>query len=314
MRKKRLHLFSLAIFIILGMLLSACGNSDNDSNKNAKDDTGESGKIELGEKNLSLPYVSWASTVAGVHVAKSVLEDLGYNIDIMQVEAGVMFSGIADGTGDFSVGAVTLPTTHKDYWEKYEDQVDDLGVTMDQSVTIGLAVPEYMDIDSLEDLEKNTNDIGDKLGRKIVGIDPGAGQMQITKNEVMPGYGLDKWELQSSSGAVMTAALKKAMDAHDPVVVTLWEPHWAFIEWDLKYLEDPKNLFGDPDSLHAIARKGLKEDAPAAHKMLKQFQWTSEDMGKVMVDIQDGMDPDAAAKKWIENNKDKVNKWLKGIK
>lgn len=294
------------------MLLSACGNSDSDSNKNAK--AGESGKIELGEKDLSLPYVSWASTVAGVHVVKSVLEDLGYNIDTMQVEAGAMFSGIADGSGDFSVGAVTLPTTHKDYWEKYKDQVDDLGVTIDQSVTIGLAVPEYMDIDSLEDLEKNTNDIGEKLDWKVVGIDPGAGQMQITKNEVMPGYGLDKWELQGSSDSAMTAVLKKAMDAHEPVIVTLWEPHWAFIEWDLKYLEDPKNLFGDPDSLHAIARKGLKEDAPAAHKMLEQFQWTSEDMGKVMVDIQDGMDPDEAAKKWIENNEDKVNEWLKGIK
>lgn len=185
---------------------------------------------------------------------------------------------------------------------------------MDKSVTIGLAVPEYMDIDSLEDLEKNTNDIGEKLDWKIIGIDPGAGQMQITKNEAMPGYGLDKWELQGSSDAAMTASLKKAMDAKDPVVVTLWEPHWAFIEWDLKYLEDPNGLFGEPDSLHAIAREGLKEDAPAAHKMLEQFQWTSEDMGKVMVDIQDGMDPDAAAEKWIENNEDKVNEWLKGIK
>lgn len=115
MRKRRLHIFSLAIFIILGMLLSACGNSDSDSNKNAKDDTAESLKIELGEKDLSLPYVSWASAVAGVHVVKSVLEDLGYNIDTMQVEAGAMFSGIADGSGDFSVGAVTLPKTHKDY-------------------------------------------------------------------------------------------------------------------------------------------------------------------------------------------------------
>lgn len=80
----------------------------------------------------------------------------------------------------------------------------------------------------------------------------------------------------------------------------------AFIEWDLKYLKNPKNIFGEPDSLHAVARKGLKENALAAYKVLDQFHWTKKDMGKVMLMIHDGMDPNEAAKKWVKNNQEKV--------
>ncbi len=297
-------------------MLSACGNSNtqnengNDSaNNNKNEDT-----IELGQEELSLPYVSWASTVASVNVVKAVLEDVGYEINAQQVEAGAMFSGLASGSGDFSVGAVTLPNTHADYWDEFGDQIDDIGVTMEESVTMGLTVPSYVNIDSIEDMAENKNNIGDNTDWTIVGIDPGAGEMKITENDVMPGYGLDEWTLQSSSGPAMTAALKRAIESKEPVIVTLWEPHWAFIEWDLKYLEDPENYYGEPDSIHAVAREKLKEDAPAAYKILEQFQWESEDMGEVMSMIHNGMDPEKAGEKWVNDNQDKVETWTEGVK
>lgn len=81
-----------------------------------------------------------------------------------------------------------------------------------------------MKIDSIEDLTNNTNNIGEKLDWTIVGIDPGAGQMQLTKNKVMPGYKLDKWTLQASSGPAMTGALSSAIEDQNPIIVTLWEP------------------------------------------------------------------------------------------
>lgn len=306
---KKVNLIYMALIIILGVMLSACSDSDSSGGAEASNlDT------ELGEKNLSLPYVTWSSSQAGTFVAKAVLEDIGYDIEPKEVEAGILFTSIADGSADFSVGTVTLPTTHEDYWDEYSDQIDDINVSMEESITIGLAVPEYMDIDSLEDLADNKNGIGDKVDWDIVGIDPGAGQMERTEKDVLPGYNLDDWTLQSSSDAAMTAELKAAIEDEEPIIVTLWEPHWAFIEWDLKYLDDPQNLYGDPDSLHAVGREGLEEDSPAAHKMLSQFEWTAEDMGEVMVDINDGMDPEEAAEEWVEENQDKVEKWTEGIK
>lgn len=304
------------VVVMSAFMLAACGNN-NTQNEN-EDDSGANNSenesaTELGQEELSLPYVSWASTIASVNVVKAVLEDIGYAVNLQQVEAGAMFSGIASGSSDFSVGAVTMPNTHADYWDEYGDQIDDIGITMENSVSMGLTVPSYVDIDSIEDMAENKDDIGEEVDWTIVGIDPGAGQMDITENDVMPGYGLGDWTLQSSSGPAMTAELKGAIDSNEPIIVTLWEPHWAFIEWNLKYLEDPENYYGEPDSIHAIAREGLKEDAPAAYKILDQFQWESEDMGEVMSMIHDGMEEEEAGEKWVNDNQDKVETWVEGV-
>lgn len=307
---KRSSIVSFVIVLMLAIILSACKSSNN----NEQIDASSESEVEIGEEKLTMPYAAWASAEAGVGVMKNVLEDVGYDVELEQVEAGPMFAGIAQGSADISVGTATLPITHADYWEEYKNKIDDIGVSMKEDVTIGLAVPEYMkDINSIEDLKENKNNIGDKLDWKITGIDPGAGQMKITEDEVMPGYDLDKWDLESSSDSAMTAALQGAIDNHEPIVVTLWEPHWAFLEWDLKYLEDPEGLFGSPEDLHAIARKDLEEDSPAAHKVLSQFNWTADEMGEVMTKIHGGMDPEDAGKKWVDNNQDKVNEWTKGV-
>lgn len=309
--RKNFYLISFFIVLTCVFVLSACGSGNNSGETSADSISGN--EVEIGQKKLTMPYVSWASSEAGASVMKAVLEDVGYDIELKQVEAGPLFTGIAQGSVDISVGTVTLPDTHADYWKEYKDQIDDIGVSMKEDVTSGLAVPSYVDIDSIEDLKNNKNNIGDKLDWEITGIDPGAGQMEITEDEVMPGYGLNKWELESSSDSAMTAALQGAIDDHDPIVVTLWEPHWAFLEWDMKYLKDPEGLFGKPEDLHAVAREGLKEDAPAAHQVLSQFRWTADDMGDVMTKIHNGMDTEEAGKEWVENHQDKVNEWTKDV-
>src|SRR5690606_5329565 len=85
--------------------------------------------------------------------------------------------------------------------------------------------------------------VGKNVKYKITGIDPGAGIMEKTE-EAIEEYGLDKWELVSGSGAAMTASLKKAYDKKEPIIITGWNPHWMFSKYDLKYLEDPKGVYG----------------------------------------------------------------------
>ena len=142
----------------------------------------------------------------------------------------------------------------------------------------------------------------------IVGIEPGAGIMKATEQAITD-YELD-FELQDSSSAAMAAALKTAIDNEEWVVVTGWTPHWKFAKWDLKYLDDPKGIYGGEEHIATIVRQGLKEEMPEVYAVLDNFYWDPNDMAAVMVDIQEGMSPDDAAQKWIEENSDKVNEWI----
>ncbi|WP_100401892.1 glycine betaine ABC transporter substrate-binding protein [Bacillus sp. FJAT-42315] len=158
----------------------------------------------------------------------------------------------------------------------------------------------------------NSTSVGESLDYKITGIDPGAGIMEATDRAIKD-YKLDDWSVISGSSAAMTAALKKAYDKQEPIIVTGWNPHWMFSEYDLKYLEDPKGSYGGAEEIHSIGRVGLKEDMPQAYQVLQQFKWEDADMGAVMVDIQKGDKPEEAAAKWVEANKDKVDAWTKGV-
>ncbi len=156
-----------------------------------------------------------------------------------------------------------------------------------------------------------TNDIGAQTDYKIIGIEPGAGLMKLTKTAIKD-YELDDWQLVEGSSAAMVAELKKAYDKQEPIIVTGWSPHWMFSSFDLKYLEDPNGSFGGAEDINTLVRKGLEQDAPGAYTILDQFSWETTDMENVMVDITDGMDPVEASEKWIDANPDKVAQWTKG--
>ena len=254
---------------------------------------------------LTLAYVEWDCAVASTNVAQAVLqEELGYNVETLSVSAAAMWQGIASGDVD---GMVTswLPVTHAEYKEATEGQVVDLGV-LTEGAKIGLVVPEYVEIDSIEEL----NDNADKFNGRITGIDPGAGIMARTE-EALDEYNLTNMELQEGSGATMAAALREAVRDGDWVVVTGWSPHWKFGRWDLKYLEDPKKVYGEAEYIGKVVRQGLENDAPDAYQFLDNFAWTQEQMAEVMVMNEEN--PDnlyGNAVTFIEENPDLVNEWL----
>ncbi len=168
-----------------------------------------------------------------------------------------------------------------------------------------LAIPKDTSVN------QNSNEIGAQTDYKIIGIEPGAGLMKLTKTAIED-YGLDDWQLIEGSSAAMVAELKKAYKNKEPIIITGWSPHWMFSSFDLKYLEDPNGSFGGAEDINTLVRKDLKKDAPGAYQILDQFFWETADMENVMVDITNGMDPAEAAEKWIEDNPKKVAKWTKG--
>jgi glycine betaine/proline transport system substrate-binding protein len=160
-------------------------------------------------------------------------------------------------------------------------------------------------------VNENADGIGAETEYEIVGIEPGAGLMELT-NIALEDYELDDWTLLEGSSAAMVAELQKAYSNQKPIIITGWTPHWMFSSFDLKYLDDPRGSFGGAEDIHTIARKGLEQDTPGAYTILDQFSWEPSDMESVMVDIAEGTDPIDAAEKWIDANPDKVSEWTNG--
>ncbi|MDT9726496.1 glycine/betaine ABC transporter substrate-binding protein [Xylanibacillus composti] len=260
------------------------------------------------KKQIKLAYVAWDSEIASTNVVKTVLEEkLGYEVEMLQVDAGPMWQGVSDGSADAMVAA-WLPGTHQSYYERFEGQFEDLGANL-EGAAIGLVVPTYVEANSIEDLADPA--VAELFGGEIIGIEPGAGVMTATENAI-EAYGLDL-TLVNSSSAAMAQELQKAYDEQRAIAVTGWTPHWKFAKMDLKYLEDPQGVFGEAEHINTIVRQGLAEDMPDAYKLLDQFNWSPDDMAAVMVAIQEGTDPEAAAKAWVDANEDKVNAWLEGV-
>ncbi len=157
--------------------------------------------------------------------------------------------------------------------------------------------------------------LGKQINYTITGIDAGAGEMETTE-KALDAYGLTKknWQLQTSSTAAMTTQLGKAIKNHQPIVVTGWQPHWMFTKYDLKFLKDPKGIYGTTENIHTIARKGLKKDKPSAYTVLNRFYWTPAQMSAVMIKVNGGMSPRKAARQWIKAHPKQVAKWLKSVK
>lgn len=99
---------------------------------------------------ISLAYVAWDSEIASTNVIGAVLSDMGYDVNLVQVENGPMWEAVASGQTD-AIVAAWLPATHGDQYEKYKGEFEDLGPNL-EGAKIGLVVPAYMDINSIEDL------------------------------------------------------------------------------------------------------------------------------------------------------------------
>src|SRR5690606_24868567 len=178
----------------------------------------------------------------------------GYEVNLTSVDAGPMWTGVAQGDFD-AIVAAWLPATHAAYWEQTQDDLIDLGPNL-EGADIGWAVPTYVDVDSITEL----NDNADAFGGEIIGIDPGAGLMAAS-DRALDVYDLN-YDLLDGSDAAMTAALDRAIQREEPIIVTSWRPHWMWAAYDLKYLEDPEGVFGDAETINTIVNAEWAENAP----------------------------------------------------
>ena len=282
----------MRIYKIVGIVLSAmlllasCAHSD------------------LEEKKIKIAYANWLEGIAMSHLAKVVLEEHGYEVELQNADLAPIFVSMSGKKSDVFLDA-WLPITMKDYMDQYGDSIEFLGEVYGEA-RVGLVVPQYVTIQSISELEANK----DRFSSEIVGIDAGAGIMKTT-DKAIAAYGLDGYTLMTSSSSTMLASLKKAMDKGEWIVITGWTPHWMFDQFDLKFLDDPKKVYGDLEEIHANAWKGFSEKDPFAAEFFGNIKLTTEELSSFMTAMKDArMDEEEIARKWRDEHRQLVDSWI----
>ena len=285
-----------ALALGLGLSLAACSSGD------------ESGD---GDKTITLGIIpSWTDGLSTAYLWKNILEEDGYTVEITEInDAAPLYTGLAEG--DIDIFPSAWPeVTHAAYMDEYGDDLEDLGTYYD-GAKLTMAVPEYSELRSIEDLIGKSAD----YDGKIVGIEAGAGLTKATQEQVIPEYGLDAdgWTLQTSSTPAMLNALDEAVQAEEDIVVTLWRPFWANNTFPVRDLEDPKGALGESEGLHELATAGFSEEFPEVAEMIGKAKLDDEQYGSLedqVVNEHEG-DPAAGVEAWLADNQDWVDS-LKG--
>lgn len=278
----------------LGLVLAACG-SDDSGDSEGSGEGGDKGTITMG----FIP--SWTDGLSTAYLLEDQLEKQGYTVEMEELtEAAPLYTALSQGDVDMYPSAWP-EVTHASYMDEYGDDIEDIGTYYDNA-KLTFAVPEYSEIQSIEDLP----DMASELDGKIIGIEPGAGLTEATQDSVIPEYGLDSdFELVTSSTAGMLAELEKATDAEEEIVVTLWRPFWANSEFGMRDLEDPKGALGDSEGLHFLGTAGFAEEFPEAAELIEGIQLDDEQYGSLedMVVNEYGEGKEAEAiDAWLEEN------------
>lgn len=308
----------VALAAVVGLGLSACGGG---SIKNK--DT--SGAGDCGD--LRIAVNPWTGYVSNAHVIGVVAQDeLGCTVTYPEVKEEVGWQGMADGTID----TIVENWGHEDLVKKYIDQqgaVEDAGLTGNEGI-IGWYVPPWM-AEKYPDITdwKNLNKYADLFKTSESG---GQGQLldgdpsYVTNDEALvKNLDLNYKVVVGGSEAALIQSFKSAEANKTPLLAYFYEPQWFFSEMKLVKIDLPPYKDGcdadaakvdcdyPPYHLNKLIGTEFADSGSPAVDLIKNFEWTNEDQNLVSTYIaRDGMEPDEAAQKWIDDNQDKVDAWL----
>jgi glycine betaine/proline transport system substrate-binding protein len=253
------------------------------------------------EKSITMGTLSWDDLTPITAVTKKVLEDAGYTVKVTTfAEWGIAFAALSKG--DVQLLASQVNYISQDHWDKNKSRLEKLSA-VSHGLYQSFAVPKYVNIDSIDQLNANA----DKFGGKIVGIEPGSGLMRDAKTAV-GSYGL-KLKLVEGSTAAMSAAVKSATARKEWVVTTVWEPSEFMKKYDLKFLKDPKGVFPPPQTYYWLANKGFSAKYPVARELIAGVYLPLEDLNDINLDLADGKKLDDLMKDWYGSHADLMKRW-----
>jgi glycine betaine/proline transport system substrate-binding protein len=276
----------LGLLLAAGSLATGCGG-------------GASGKT------LDVADIGWTENTAIAQTTKVLLEqELGYEEVIVHTsDLDSVYEDVAEGNLD-AFQDVWLPN-QRHLLGSVEDDVEQLSFSYEGETEQGIAVPSYMDTAILDQLNESDAEL-------ILGIEPTSVVMGQVYNGVIPAYGLEQKLVQASTDGMLLEVEKRYRNREEFAFVA-WSPHWMNQRFDLRYLEDPKDAFGelnDPASITTIVNEDLPENDPVAYAFMDALIFDEDQLNDLESTINEAGDPVEGARRWAEDNPEVWQPWV----
>lgn len=169
--------------------------------------------------------------------------------------------------------------------------------------------------DSNDDAGESTPEtISAEMAYTITGIEPGAGMSGVIDDMIENEDNLQGWTHQTSSTGAMLTELDQAIQNEEPIVIAAWSPHYMFAKYDIKYLEDPNELFGGEEDVLKLGRLGFEEDFPIAAEIVRNFYLEIDVIEAALLDSQEQeISVPEVVETWVVDNEDIMNEFTDGV-
>jgi glycine betaine/proline transport system substrate-binding protein len=276
----------LFLVITLCVLASGCGG-------------GASGNT------LDVADIGWTENTAIAQTTKVLLEqELGYEeVTVHTSDLDSVYDDV--GRGDLDAFQDVWLPNQRGLLEGVQNDVEQLGFSYEGETEQGIAVPTYMETTSLGQLDQSDADL-------ILGIEPGSVVMGVVYDEVIPAYGLHQKLVEGQTQGMPDEAQKRYRNGEEFAMVA-WSPHWMNQRFDLRYLEDPEDAFGelnDPASITTIVNKDMPQNDPVATAFMDALILDEEQIGDLESTINEAGDPNEGARRWAEENPEVWQPWV----
>ena len=274
------------LIVFLTILTSGCGG-------------GVSGRT------IDIADIGWTENTAIAQLTKVLLEEqLGYEEVIVHTsDLESVYGDVAEGDLD-AFQDVWLPN-QRGLLESVQNSVEQLSFSYEGETEQGIAVPTYMDVTSLDQLNQSDADL-------ILGIEPGSVVMGVIYDEVMPAYDLPQKLVEGPTQGMLTE-VEKRYRGREEFALVAWSPHWMNQRFDLRYLEDPEDAFGelnDPARITTIVSEDLPQDDPVATAFMDALILDEDQLNDLESAINEAGNPQEGARRWAEDNPEVWEPWV----
>ncbi|MCP1313208.1 MULTISPECIES: ABC transporter substrate-binding protein [unclassified Halomonas] len=270
----------------------------------------------LADDTIDFGVPAWPGITVKTEIAEQLLGDLGYSTRARDIGLQVIYQGIESGDIDVFLGA-WLPAQREMFQPlKEADVLTDVANNVD-GARMTLAVPEYTfesGVQSFADLAEHR----DAFGGQILGFGAGSAASEILQEAIDANvWELGDWRIVDTSEIGMLSAARDAISREEPVVWVGWTPHWMNLEFPMRYLDDPHDLFGENNGeseVLTLLRSEFATAHPNVATFFSQFTFSADEQSWMIQEFgQNERSAEEVARQWIEEHPARVEAMLAGV-